>query len=54
MATPETATQRERRLIVRAGVFVGLALVLFRFVVLLIGEEVRAFLDARKGEMRVD
>ena len=43
MATPETATQRERRLIVRAGLFVGLALVLFGFVVLLIGKENRLF-----------
>ncbi|HET6984520.1 MAG TPA: MlaD family protein [Myxococcaceae bacterium] len=44
MANPtETATQRERRLIVRAGLFVGLALVLFGFVVLLIGKENRLF-----------
>lgn len=44
MATvSETATQRERRLIVRAGLFVGLALVLFGFVVLLIGKENRLF-----------
>ena len=43
MASPETATQRERRLIVRAGLFVGLALVLFGFVVLLIGKENRLF-----------
>jgi phospholipid/cholesterol/gamma-HCH transport system substrate-binding protein len=40
---PETATQRERRLIIRAGLFVGLALVLFGFVVLLIGKENRLF-----------
>ena len=44
MATAtETATQKERRLIVRAGLFVGLALVLFGFVVLLIGKENRLF-----------
>ncbi|HUM10375.1 MAG TPA: MlaD family protein [Myxococcaceae bacterium] len=44
MVTPtETATQRERRLIVRAGLFVGLALILFGFVVLLIGKENRLF-----------
>jgi phospholipid/cholesterol/gamma-HCH transport system substrate-binding protein len=43
MATPETSTQKERRLIVRAGVFVGLALLLFGFVVLLIGKENRLF-----------
>jgi len=43
MATPETATQKERRLIVRAGLFVGLALLLFGFVVLLIGKENRLF-----------
>ena len=42
MAT-ETATQRERRLVVRAGLFVGLALVLFGVVVLLIGKENRLF-----------
>ena len=42
MAT-ETATQRERRLVVRAGLFVGLALVLFGIVVLLIGKENRLF-----------
>ena len=39
----ETATQRERRLIVRAGLFVGLALVLFGLVVLIIGKENRLF-----------
>lgn len=43
MATTETATQRERRLVVRAGLFVGLALILFGFVVLLIGKENRLF-----------
>ncbi len=43
MATPETSTQRERRLVVRAGLFVGLALILFGFVVLLIGKENRLF-----------
>ena len=42
MAT-ETTTQRERRLVVRAGLFVGLALVLFGIVVLLIGKENRLF-----------
>lgn len=42
MAT-ETATQKERRLVVRAGLFVGLALVLFGIVVLLIGKENRLF-----------
>ncbi len=41
--TTETTTQRERRLIVRAGLFVGLALILFGFVVLLIGKENRLF-----------
>jgi phospholipid/cholesterol/gamma-HCH transport system substrate-binding protein len=40
---PETATQRERRLVVRAGLFVGIALVLFGVVVLLIGKENRLF-----------
>ena len=41
--TTETATQKERRLVVRAGLFVGLALVLFGIVVLLIGKENRLF-----------
>jgi len=39
----ETATQRERRLVVRAGIFVGLALLLFGLVILLIGKENRLF-----------
>jgi phospholipid/cholesterol/gamma-HCH transport system substrate-binding protein len=39
----DTATQRERRLIVRAGLFVGLALLLFGLVILLIGKENRLF-----------
>src|SRR6185312_17509524 len=39
----ETATQKERRLVVRAGLFVALALVLFGIVVLLIGKENRLF-----------
>jgi len=43
MASTETATQKERRLIVRAGLFVGLALVLFGVVILLIGKENRLF-----------
>src|SRR5262249_853379 len=41
--TPETATQKDRRLVVRGGLFVGLALVLFGIVVLLIGKENRLF-----------
>ena len=43
MATTETATQKEKRLVVRAGLFVGLALLLFGFVVLIIGKENRLF-----------
>ena len=43
MASTETATHKERRLIVRAGLFVGLALVLFGLVILLIGKENRLF-----------
>ncbi len=43
MVSTETATQRERRLVVRAGLFVGLALVLFGLVILLIGKENRLF-----------
>jgi phospholipid/cholesterol/gamma-HCH transport system substrate-binding protein len=42
MAT-ETSTQRERRLVVRAGLFVTLGLLLFGLVILLIGKENRLF-----------
>jgi len=39
----ETSTQRERRLVVRAGLFVALGLLLFGLVILLIGKENRLF-----------
>jgi phospholipid/cholesterol/gamma-HCH transport system substrate-binding protein len=39
----ENSTQRERRLVVRAGLFVALGLVLFGLVILLIGKENRLF-----------
>ena len=41
--TQQTAEQRERRTIVRAGVFVALALGLLGVVVLLIGKANRVF-----------